>query len=96
MVLIAAEQGHFPVFDQLEAVIWQLARGAVGASAHAENAIRKINRSVGFDCDIVRTAEAFPVVAVGEYRAGAVLLEADDGAVGHRGNDQSEVLAQGV
>jgi hypothetical protein len=59
--------------DKKKTVVRQFARRTLGAATHTKNAVRKINRAIGFDREVIRAAEAFPLVAIGEDGASSIL-----------------------
>src|SRR5580692_438632 len=82
-------QSDLSIFPHEDAREIEFAAGIFLPAAQAAEAIREINRAVFFHDEVVRSAEALPVVAVGEDRALAVLLDAGDRADAPGGDEQA-------
>src|SRR6185312_12316042 len=91
MIFVAAEQGYFATFNQVKAAERDFTRRAVSAASHPENRIGEIDRSVRFVCDVIRAVEAFALVTIREQSAASILFQADDVAVGHRGDEHASL-----
>src|SRR5439155_17912181 len=90
-VLVAAEQRHLAVLDQIEAVERDLAVRIPLGAAKSPRRVREIDRAVRFDDDVVWTGKLLALVAIGEDGAGAVLLETVNRPVVHRRDDDTSL-----
>ena len=77
------------IFHEVEPTERQLSLRTRGGAAQARDTVREIDRAVGFDNQVVRSAETLALETVGQHSASPILLYSRDIAVGHRTDDHS-------
>ena len=83
------EKYDLAILHEVEPAERQLSLRTCGGAAQARDTVREIDRAVGFDYQVVRSAETLAFETVGQHRARPILLYSRDIAVGHRTDDHS-------